>query len=188
MKHKRPLHCTPNHESLDFFRGFHLSELGMDAQYSNILHWTFFQFWSIVTVSVHPLFKWDLCSYRVIGGEHSLKLWHMEPCLVSFSYVRPHFLLNLVHCVYSVSAAAVLMYILSWHTHLHGVGQLLTYYISTLVYTTYLEVVLVLCTQFGQLTSCLTTWWLKKCAKCTCPGHFFHSFFFHFRGSKWAIF
>ena len=30
LKHKHSLHCAPNHESLDFFRGFHLSELGMD--------------------------------------------------------------------------------------------------------------------------------------------------------------
>ena len=30
LNHKRPLHSASNHESLDFFRGFHLSELGMD--------------------------------------------------------------------------------------------------------------------------------------------------------------
>ena len=24
LKHKRPLHSAPNHESVDFFRGFHL--------------------------------------------------------------------------------------------------------------------------------------------------------------------
>ena len=30
MKHKHPLHCPLNHESLEFFRVFHLSELGMD--------------------------------------------------------------------------------------------------------------------------------------------------------------
>ena len=24
------LHCAPNHKSLDFFRGFYMSELGMD--------------------------------------------------------------------------------------------------------------------------------------------------------------
>ena len=39
MKHKRPLHSDPNHESLEFFRGLNLSELGMDVlkvtQYPN---------------------------------------------------------------------------------------------------------------------------------------------------------
>ena len=30
VKHKPSLQYAPNHESLDFFRGFQLSELGMD--------------------------------------------------------------------------------------------------------------------------------------------------------------
>ena len=30
MKHKHSLHYAPNHEFLDFFKGFHLSELRMD--------------------------------------------------------------------------------------------------------------------------------------------------------------
>ena len=55
------LHCAPNHESLEFFRGFHLSELGMNVlkvtHIIPILHWTFSRFWSMVTRCVHPLFK-----------------------------------------------------------------------------------------------------------------------------------
>ena len=51
--HKHSLHCAPNHESLDFLRGFHLSELRMDVlkvtHSISILHWKFFRFWSIVT-------------------------------------------------------------------------------------------------------------------------------------------
>ena len=65
MKHKRPLQCVPNHESLEFFRGFHLSELGMDVP----------SFWSIVTRCVHPLFKWDLCSSRVKTKSGMPKAW-----------------------------------------------------------------------------------------------------------------
>ena len=59
MKHKRPLHCAPNHESLEFFKGFHLSELGMDVL--KVTH-------SIQIL--HTLFKWDLWSDRVISGPY----------------------------------------------------------------------------------------------------------------------
>ena len=34
LKHKHSLHYAPNHESLDFFRGFHMSDLGMDIGYT----------------------------------------------------------------------------------------------------------------------------------------------------------
>ena len=77
MKHKRPLHCAPNHEYLEFFRGFHLSELGMDVLKVThsipILHWTFFRFLNIVT-----LFKWDLCSNRVKTKSSMPKAWFIS--------------------------------------------------------------------------------------------------------------
>ena len=85
-------------------------------------------------------------------------------------------------CCWCSNVYLVLTHTFTWcrpTAHILHINFSTTYYIS-------LEVVLVLCTQFGQLTSCLTTWWLglKNVQSAHVQGIFFTRFSFILGGQN----